>query len=42
MRLGEDEVEVEEAKQSQARGMPNMTNKGGAYDQWDMLIREFK
>lgn len=42
MRLGEDEVEVEEAKQSAARGKPNMTNKGGAYDQWDMLIREFK
>ena len=42
MRLGEDEVETEEAKQSAARGMPNMTNKGGAYDQWDMLIREFR
>ena len=26
MRLGEDEVEQEEAKQSAAKGMPNMTN----------------
>ena len=42
MRLGTDEVEQEEAKQSAARGMPNMTRVGGAYDQWDMLIREFK
>ena len=42
MRLGENEVEEEEAKQSVARGMPNMTNVGGAYDHWDMLIREFK
>ena len=32
MRLGEDEVEEEEAKQSAARGLPNMTNVGGAYD----------
>ena len=42
MRLGDGEVEAEEAKQSAARGMPNMTYSGGAYDQWDMLIREFK
>ena len=41
MRLGEDEVETEEAKQSAARGIPNM-NQGGAYDQWDTLIREFR
>lgn len=33
MRLGEGEVEEEEAKYNAARGMPNMNlNKGGAYD----------
>ena len=39
MRLGEDVVEQEETKQSQARGLPTMS---AGYDQWDMLIREFK
>lgn len=39
MRLGEDVVEREETKQSQARGIPTMS---GGYDQWDMLIREFR
>ena len=42
MRLGEDEVEGAEAQNSAARGLPNMTNQGGAYDKWDMLIREFR
>ena len=42
MRLGEGEVEEEEAKQSAARGIPNTTNTGGAYDHWDILIREFR
>lgn len=43
MRLGDDEVAQEEAKQSAARGLPNMNRGGGgAYDQWDMMIREFR
>jgi Leucine-rich repeat (LRR) protein len=42
MRIGDEEIEQEEAKQSAARGLPNMTNQGGAYDHWDTLIREFR